>query len=265
VTNAELDAYLARIGYDGERRPTRPVLEALMTAHVEAIPFENLDVLEGRALSLRFDDLMDKLVHRRCGGYCFEHHGLFARVLEAFGFAVAALAARARIGRRREETPPRTHVCLAVTVDGERWLVDVGVGGLSLTRPLRFVADVVQPTPHEPRRLLREGDRWWHQAKLGDEWVDVAELTGEEMPAVDQEIGHWFTSTHPSSPFRKEPMIARALPAGGRVTLRGNVLTVRTSGQVERETIESEDALRETLRTRFDLEVAATATLLPEG
>lgn len=265
MTNAELDAYLARIGYEGERSPTRPVLEALMSAHVQAIPFENLDVLEGRAISLGFEELMDKLVHRRRGGYCFEHHGLFGRVLEAFGFAVAPLAARARIGRTREETPPRTHVCLAVTVDGERWLVDVGVGGLSLTHPIRFIADVVQPTPHEPRRLLREGGRWWHQAKLGDEWVDVAELTGEEMPAVDQEIANWFTSAHPSSPFRKEPMIARALPHGGRVTLRGNALTVRTGGQVEREELGSEGALREALRTRFDLDVATTATLLRKG
>lgn len=254
LSSEELDGYLARIGYDGERAPTRAVLDALMAAHVQAIPFENLDVLAGRPISLRQEDLVEKLVDQRRGGYCFEHHGLFAPALAALGFDVTFLAARARIGRTREETPPRTHVCLEVHIDGERWLVDVGVGGLSLTSPLRFVTGDEQPTAHEPRRLLREGERWFHQAWLGDEWVDVAELTGERMPLVDREVANWFTSTHPSSIFRKEPLIARALPDGGRVTLRGNVLTVRTRESVEREELDSEDALDDALRTHFGLE-----------
>ncbi|MBO6936184.1 MAG: arylamine N-acetyltransferase [Deltaproteobacteria bacterium] len=249
----ELDAYLNRIGYAGERAPSVEVLGALMDAHVRAIPFENLDVLAGRSISLEPDDLMEKLVHRHRGGYCFEHHGLFERVLDAIGFEVEPLAARVRIKRARDEIPPRTHVCLAVQLGQERWLVDVGVGGLSSTGPIRFVADVEQATPHEPRRLLREDDRWWHQARLGDEWIDVAELTGERMPRVDREIANWFTSTHPSSVFRKEAMVARALPSGGRLTLRGNALTRRENGNTERQELATEAEIDEALRSGFGL------------
>ena len=36
----DLDAYLARIGYDGERRPTADVLRSVHRAHALGIPFE---------------------------------------------------------------------------------------------------------------------------------------------------------------------------------------------------------------------------------
>lgn len=41
----DLDASFERIGYRGARAPTVEVLNQLVRAHVEAIPFENLDVL----------------------------------------------------------------------------------------------------------------------------------------------------------------------------------------------------------------------------
>jgi len=41
----DLSAYLQRIGYAGPREPTVEVLHAIMCAHVQEIPFENLDVL----------------------------------------------------------------------------------------------------------------------------------------------------------------------------------------------------------------------------
>jgi N-hydroxyarylamine O-acetyltransferase len=262
MSPGELAAYLVRVGYRGPLAPTVDVLNGLMAAHVEAIPFENLDLLLGRGVSLRDEDVLDKLVHRRRGGYCFEHNGLFARVLRAFGFRVRPLAARARVGRERSETPPRTHLCLEVEAEGARWLVDVGIGGLSMTRAIRFAPDLVQETPHEPRRLTWEAGRWWHQAKLGDRWVDVCELTGEPMPEVDREIASWFTSTHPASPFRSEPMVARALPDGGRLTLRGDTLTLRTPGAVERMQIPSAEVLLETLRARFRLDLPRGTVLV---
>ena len=77
-----------------------------------------------------------------------------------------------------------------------------------------------RPSAHEPRRLLWEGERWWHQAWLGDHWADVCELTGETMPSIDQEIASWYASTHPESAFRREPMVARALPDGGEMAQR---------------------------------------------
>ena len=91
-------AYLARVGYKGQLEPTLETLKALQFAHVSAIPFENLDIVLGKTISLDLPHLEAKLVKARRGGYCFEQNALFAAVLESLGFEVVRLAARVRFG-----------------------------------------------------------------------------------------------------------------------------------------------------------------------
>jgi N-hydroxyarylamine O-acetyltransferase len=250
----DLDAYFARIGYQGSRAPTRETLDAITRAHASSIPFENLDVLLGRRIDLRPEALFDKLVGQRRGGYCFEQNGLLLAVLEQLGFAASPLAARVRVDRPREVTPPRTHVFLRVEVAGESLVTDVGVGALSLTASLRLVEDREQPTPHEPRRFVREGARWFHQARLGDDWRDVCEFGLEEMPFIDREIGNWFTSTHPESHFKNRLIVARAADDGARVTLLNGELKVRDrAGHAQVSAIADPDALLDVLAEWFDL------------
>jgi len=90
----DLERYFSRIGYDGPCAATLDVLRALHRLHPLAIPFENLDVLAGRRVSIRLDDIVAKLVDAKRGGYCFEHNTLFAHGLAALGFGVGALFAR---------------------------------------------------------------------------------------------------------------------------------------------------------------------------
>ena len=78
-----LDAYLARIGYSGAVAPTLDALNAIVSAHVRTIPFENLDVLLGRPIVLTPEALEQKLVTERRGGYCFEQNGLLLEVLNS--------------------------------------------------------------------------------------------------------------------------------------------------------------------------------------
>jgi N-hydroxyarylamine O-acetyltransferase len=250
----DLEAYLARIRYTGTREPTLDVLHALTAAHAQAIPFENLDVLLGRGIDLAPDAVFDKLVRRGRGGYCFEQNGLFLQALTMLGFQAVPLSARVRIDRPRDVVPPRTHLCLRVELADESWLTDVGVGALSLTRAIRFGLEAEQPTLHEPRRLVREDGRWFHQARLGDAWCDVYEFTGEEMPPVDRELGNWFTSTHPQSHFLNRLIAARAAPDGRRITLQNAELKVRErDGRAAVQTIGSPEELLVVLAERFDL------------
>ena len=254
----DLDAYCARIGYNGPREPTLPVLHALTAAHAQAIPFENLDVLLGRRIHLDPAALSDKLVAQRRGGYCFEQNGLLLRVLQALGFQVAPLSARVRLDRPRDFIPARTHLFLRVELDGESWLTDVGVGALSLTCAIRFVTDSEQTTPHETRRIVREHGRYFHQARLGDDWADVYEFTLEEMPFIDREVSNWFTSTHPDSHFKNRLLVARAAPSGVRYTLLNDVFSVRQrDGRAEKRSLHTSDELLHVLAEHFGLRFPA--------
>src|SRR5450432_655081 len=225
--DTDIDAYFARIDCCGPREPTLPVLHAITSAHVQSIPFENLDVLLGRPIDLEIAALFRKLVCDRRGGYCFEQNGLLLHVLRALGFDASPLSARVRLHRPRDYVPPRTHMFIRVELEGESWLTDVGVGGASLTAAIRLRSDAEQSTPHEPRRIVREGVRLFHQVRFGTEWQDICEFTLEEMPAIDRELANWFTSAHPQSHFKDRLMVARALPDGGRLTLLNRELSTR--------------------------------------
>lgn len=255
----DLHAYFDRIGYSGPPAPTLAVLRDVVSAHACSIPFENLDVLLGRGISLTDDAVERKLVLDRRGGYCFEQNTLLLRALTALGFTAAPLSARVRLQHPREYTPPRTHLFLRVDIDGTPWLADVGIGGLSPTSPVRLdLLDAEQPTPHEPRRIVREEGRphprYFHQAKLGEAWADVYEFSLEEMPAIDRELGNWWTSTHPASKFRQSLMVALARPDGTRYGLLNREFTHRRGAEViERFDLAGADHLLAVLAERFGL------------
>ena len=60
-------AYLARIDYKGPLEPTLETLKGLQFAHVSAIPFENLDIMLGKTISLDLPHLEAKLVKATAG------------------------------------------------------------------------------------------------------------------------------------------------------------------------------------------------------
>jgi N-hydroxyarylamine O-acetyltransferase len=139
-------------------------------------------------------------------------------------------------------------------IDGQSWLADVGIGALSLTAALRLVPNEVQATPHESRRLIEVDGRLFHQAKLGEEWVDVCEFTLEGMPPIDREVANWYTSTHPGSHFRNRLIVARATHDGGRLTVLNRTFSTRGSdGTARDQEIPSPDALLKLLAERFGL------------
>jgi len=266
LTDADLDAYFDRIGYAGLREPTLATLSGIVEAHTRTIPFENLDVLLGRPIRLDMPSVVRKLVHEHRGGYCFEQNGLLLSVLEALRFRVVPLSARVRVQRPRDYIPARSHLFVRVELDGELWLADVGVGGLSPTAPLRLDVGDEQPTPHEPRRILQEGGIWYHQARLGQEWHDVAEFTREQMPPIDREVANWYTSTHPQSHFRDRLMVARAGAHGVRHTLVNHELTMRRAdGSVDRHQVATPEELLRILDEVFELRVPAGTRLACSG
>jgi N-hydroxyarylamine O-acetyltransferase len=134
--------------------------------------------------------------------------------------------------------------------------VDVGAGNLSLTAAIPFAFGRVSPTPHETRRLVEEDGRYFHQVLRGDAWTDLYEFHLEELHPIDQEVGNWWTSTSPSSRFRQQLCVAKALPDGGRVALVDDELKLRSpDGSATGRRIESWDDLEVALTDTFELAV----------
>ena len=258
MSTPDLDAYFARIGYAGPRTPVLATLQAIAGHHVAAIPFENLDVLLNRPPRLDPASLTQQLVHARRGGYCFQQNGLLLHVLGALGFTVTPLSARVRIQRPRDFIPPRTHLFLRVELAAGPWIVDAGVGAASLTTAIRFEENTEQATPHDTRRLVREGGSWFHQVRLNGEWTDVCEFTGEAMPLIDRELANWWTSTNPESKFRQNLMAARAPRDGTRCAILNREFTRRRGAEVlEKRELASPAELLAVLAEHFGLHFPA--------
>src|SRR5947209_19095637 len=202
MADFDLDAYFARIGYRGARDPTRDVLTSLHRLQAAAIPFENLDPLLGRPVKLDAAAIAEKLVRRRRGGYCFEHNGLFAHVLDALGFHVNPLAARVRF-RLPKDAPqtPLSHMLMTVDLPEGRFLCDVGFGGQSPTTPLRLEPKLEQTTPHGSYRLQTRSTGYELEMRTAEGWSTLYRFTEQPQSARDYEVYNWYTSTHPHSFF----------------------------------------------------------------
>lgn len=107
MAEVDSDRYLHRIGYHGAGGPTLANLAALQRAHLETVPFENLDIYYGPGVGLDTETAVHKVVERRRGGWCFELNSAFAALLESLGFEVTRVAAEVLLDG---DPPPRPRV-----------------------------------------------------------------------------------------------------------------------------------------------------------
>jgi N-hydroxyarylamine O-acetyltransferase len=225
-------SYLARIDYRGPFLPTLETLRGLHTAHLYAVPFENLDIVPlHRPIRLDESSLWRKIIEAGRGGFCYELNGMFAWLLKQAGFGVTHLNARvlSRNGRLGIEFD---HLALLVNVPGEQghWLADVGFGD-SFLQPLRL-EEGEQPQGLRAYRLEEAGDGYitWQRNYDGTwEREYFFDLLPRSFPA-DYEGGCLYHQRSPASSFTRSSVISRATPRG-RISLQEDRLIITEDGR----------------------------------
>lgn len=261
----DLDAYFARLAYTGPRNATLPTLIAIHQHHARAIPYENLDILLGRPISLDLAAIEQKLVHDRRGGYCFEQNALLRDVLRALGFHVTPLIARVRWQVPADVTTALIHMVLRVDLADRAMIADVGFGSRSLIAPLALEFDREQAGSIEPRRLIQRDALIVHQTLHDGAWVDVYQFANDPIPTVDFELGNWFTSTHPKSRFRLNLAAARAGTDCRYAILNREFAIRHTDGRAEKRTLTTPDELLGVLAEYFGLHFPPGTRFGPPG
>ena len=112
MDQATVAAYLNRIGVTAPAASDAAGLRTLHRAHQLTVPFENLSIHLAEPISLDEPDLIDKIVRRRRGGFCYELNGAFALLLEALGAQVSRVGAR--VYGEAGLSPPLDHLALIV-------------------------------------------------------------------------------------------------------------------------------------------------------
>ncbi|GED96566.1 arylamine N-acetyltransferase family protein [Gordonia crocea] len=263
------DAVLARIGYTGDTAPTPATLAALHRAYATSIPFENLDILIDRPIRLDVESLQDKMIHRRHGGYCFEHAALFAALLESLGYRFSALIGRVTLGAPPHNRPATHALLLVEFADGARYLCDVGFGRGPL-EPLELVdgATVDQDgwrlrltgpqTGDDAAAVLPVAD-WalWQRTSVDGEvgWVDRHRFPLAPKFPIDFAVASHFVSTSPRSPFTMRPFVQRFTPERHDTLDGDTVTTIAPDGRiVETRTVAVEE-LPQLLADVFDIDL----------
>lgn len=254
LTQERIRQYLRRIDYHGPLTQDRAVLSALQWAHLTHIPYENLDILAGIPLSLKPMDLFQKIVIDHRGGYCFELQGLFKELLKVLGFSVEQYAARFL-----DEGPAvqmRRHRVLVVTIDSQRYLVDVGVRNEAPRKALHLICGEVQSDGVCQYRFDRDRFFGWVllQKEQGKDWAPMYGFTEEVQVDADFVMPSFYCEKHPDSRFNKYMKIS-IFSGASNFTIVDGVFKEYRSGKVQlHERLTGPEELREVLKRYFGLE-----------
>jgi len=222
VDETLVNDYLNRIGAVRPERPDLAGLARLQERQIMTVPFENLDYHLGEPIHMD-ERVLEKIVYRRRGGGCYETNPALWFLLTALGYDAVILPGqvfRERLGA------PMCHLALRVDLDGERWLVDTGFGRNSL-RPLRFDDRGPQQDPHGEYQIVDVPDGGIELRRSGR---PLYRLDDRPCRLEDFRPTLWWWRTCPDSPFMQD--LFCSLPTvDGRVTLKGDQLTIVANGE----------------------------------
>jgi N-hydroxyarylamine O-acetyltransferase len=248
--NFELQSYLSRIGYQGEAKVNMATVTSMMRCQLFSVPFENLDVQAGKVVSMVPEEIVEKILGRNRGGFCFELNGLFAMALQALGIPYQFVAARPML---YPEKRPKTHMAIVLSMNGEKWLCDLGFGSYGIRAPMRLSQlDVEVKQDNDSFMLSKNSDgELVLKALVEGVWANQFAFDLSAQDWVDFVPANYFSCTHPEAIFVRKLIIVLHNPAGRKI-FSGHTLKIVENGKVEVQTVAPED-INSVLLNQFGL------------
>ncbi len=247
----DVEQYLKRINCTGTVSPTFECLVKLQQQHLLNVPFENLDIHNNTRIDL--DNLFDKIVVRKRGGFCYELNKLFCDLLKKIGFDVKIISAR--VYSEGTYSPEYDHMALLVQLVNERYLVDVGFGEFAFN-PISLIIDKEVNDPRGIFRINNVDDVCLVVEKRGDDRKFIPEyLFSEKERQLEEFYGMCdYHQTNPASHFMQKTICS--LPTKtGRITLTGNKLKVTENGETSEKVFDGEEQIKQLLWSNFGIKI----------
>jgi N-hydroxyarylamine O-acetyltransferase len=243
------DLILQRIGYCGPVEPTLPVLRSLLLGFLFSVPFENLDIIQGKEIFLDPEAIFEKIVRRKRGGVCFERNILFHELLAALGYTVDYLSAR--MVKATGIGPEYDHMALLVRLD-HGLLVDAGNGHFC-RHPLCIDGSDQASSEGYAYRVGRQGtEHAFFLRKERSDWIPKFLFNEQPRRLAEFEEMNRFHQGSANSRFNRNGLITLAT-TGGRVSLIGRRLIITSpEGTLSRE-LETDEAYLQGLEHYFGI------------
>lgn len=254
----QVDAYLARIGYEGPVGLTEACLDQLVLRHQLSVPFENLDIrIRKTPVSLGIPQLFDKVVTRGRGGFCYELNGLFRALLEALGFR--AWCCNCKVLKGEGPGHPALHRGVVVDLGGRLQYCDVGFGGPMPAGALPIEAGDEQCIGGD-RYLLEaepgvERGPWLRLSRRGREGglTPLVSLDPRPVDPVDFLAGCHFCCCHHQNEYTDftHKLLLNIRTADGYASLKDNVYRQREGDAASSTTLTSVAEMRGLMESVF--------------
>ncbi len=250
-----LDAYLSRINFLENPTVDRETLFALHRQHVLSIPFEDLDIHWNIPLNIDRDALMDKVIERKRGGFCYELNTSFYHLLTALGFPAQLVSCQISQGNG-QFGPPFDHMAILVELE-ETWLLDVGYGNLFI-EPIKLYDEGIQ----------KDWFKFFQVQSVGDQLLLSESRDGQrfspryKIRPVPESIAAFipqlrWKESHPDSYFVQN-LICTLPSRNGRVTLYNDFLIITKNGKRSKKKVLDNVARQGYLQQYFGVESRAS-------
>lgn len=253
MKQSEAAAYLRRIEYQEAVHTDERTLSALVRAHLEHIPFENLDVYDfGKVPELDEAVLYEKLVVKRRGGYCFEMNTLFGHLLEALGFRVYYVTAR--ILWNKEKLSPATHMGVVAVIDDKKYFCDIGYGGPG-PKGLVALTKGQQEIDGDTFRVLVSEEHGFVLERLHHgEWKGLLCFDDFPVRALDFRVPNFYCARNTEIMFCQKRLVNLCTPNGSKA-LTDLELTIRENGEVRQVLYADKKELEQGLWEEFGIRI----------
>ena len=245
-----LDHILGRIDYTGRVAVDVPTLQALHRAWRTTVPYENLDIQLGRPIRLDRASLLDKLIHRRRGGYCYEQNGGLELLLRATGFDVTMVEGAVQRADQGDSMWGN-HNALLVTIEGQRWLAGAGIGD-GFLEPLPLQPGFHHQDGHA-YQLEQLGPATWRMHHHEGGSIQSYDFDTAPRKLSDFRARSHRLSTAPDSTYVTTLVVGRTSTDGSTSLLLSRTIRTLTTGGTTRavHALNSINEFADTLRDKF--------------
>mmetsp|Transcript_8973 Transcript_8973/g.13791 ORF Transcript_8973/g.13791 Transcript_8973/m.13791 type:complete len:342 (+) Transcript_8973:84-1109(+) len=251
----------------------------LQKRHLDTFPFSSVEPRLGnkKYLSLDIKALLDTLVIKKRGGYCFQQNKLFFVVLKHLGYQVRLVLGR--VTNNKNVRPGLTHRFTIVDFGSSSnnkegcnsFLVDVSFGSKCPTGPvpLERGSELVDPDFQRKFRVHyhpTDPDPLHLQVfmPLDEDWFTTYKFTlNTSYCEADSEVGHFYSYQHPDAIFVNHLVVSKRQQSEEKndvmiVQLHNLSLKYVSpfDGQtIQQETIQSSTEMQRILQDTFDIYV----------
>jgi N-hydroxyarylamine O-acetyltransferase len=257
----DLDAYFTRLGISRPEKPTKAALFNLINAHQRAIAYENLDIHRyQKDVLLGTQDLFDKIILRKRGGFCFELSTLFSVLLKDLGYDV--YSCKGKVFFEGVNHNFAMHRCVIVRLEDGDYYCDVAFGGPVPSGPVKFEADLVQEIHGEAFVFRREpNDRWWRFHRVSSDGKEIRVVDIDLAPVNTEDfvpLAH-YASCRKQRMFTEftDNLILNIRTDGGHYSIMNDSFVSNIGGVRKEHKMESDKELRQILQQYFNMEPPA--------